>query len=44
MACCHDITYHYLIRDNLSTYKTEKNYADFIKITNNFLLLEKDVT
>lgn len=43
MACCHDITYYYLIRDNsITTYKQKKNYTDFIKITNNnFLLLEK---
>lgn len=33
MACCYDVTYNYLIRNNsITTYKKEKNYNDYFSI------------
>lgn len=33
MACCYNITYNYLIRENsITTYKKEKNYNDYFSI------------
>ena len=33
MACCYDVTYNYLIRNNsITTYKKDKNYDDYFSI------------
>lgn len=44
MACCYDITYNYLTRqDSITNHKKEKNYIDYMSILQNNikLLLEK---